>query len=307
MTEKRNIPELLAPAGDREAFLAAVAAGADAVYCGVTGQLNARRRAGGIVPGELAELCGLAHGRGVRVYVTMNVVVKQAELADAVEAAGRALAAGADALIIQDLGFLASVRQAFPEAEIHVSTQANVHDARGVLLCEELGASRVTLSRELPLTEIASIATETSAELEVFSHGAICPSYSGVCMLSSFLREGRSPNRGLCAQPCRLPFDLVGEAGVRLQPVARERALCTHDNCVIEDLAAMARAGVASLKLEGRMKPAAYVWAVTSAYRAALDALARGEEGVSPAVRRTLKRIFNRGLTDAYLRGVSDN
>lgn len=307
MTEKRNIPELLAPAGDREAFLAAVAAGADAVYCGVTGQLNARRRAGGIVPGELAELCGLAHGRGVRAYVTMNVVVKQTELAGAVEAAGRALAAGADALIIQDLGFLASVCQAFPEAEIHVSTQANVHDARGVLLCEELGASRVTLSRELPLTEIASIATETSAELEVFSHGAICPSYSGVCMLSSFLREGRSPNRGLCAQPCRLPFDLVGEAGVRLQPAARERALCTHDNCVIEDLAAMARAGVASLKLEGRMKPAAYVWAVTSAYRAALDALARGEEGVSPAVRRTLKRSFNRGLTDAYLRGVSDN
>lgn len=126
-------------------------------------------------------------------------------------------------------------------------------------------------------------------------------------MLSSFLREGRSPNRGLCAQPCRLPFDLVGEAGVRLQPAARERALCTHDNCVIEDLAAMARAGVASLKLEGRMKPAAYVWAVTSAYRAALDALARGEEGVSPAVRRTLKRSFNRGLTDAYLRGASDN
>lgn len=164
------------------------------------------------MPGELAELCGLAHGRGVRVYVTMNVVVKQAELAGAVEAAGRALAAGADALIIQDLGFLASVRQAFPEAEIHVSTQENVHDARGVLLCEELGASRVTLSRELPLTEIARIATETSAELEVFSHGAICPSYSGVCMLSSFLREGRSPNRGLCAQPCRLPFDLVDEA-----------------------------------------------------------------------------------------------
>lgn len=303
----QDIPELLAPAGDREAFLAAVAAGADAIYCGVTGQLNARRRAGGIAPAELAGLCELAHGHGVRVYVTMNVVVKQAEREDALAAARFVLGAGADALIIQDLGFIAAVRKTCPDAEIHVSTQANVHDARGVRLCEKLGAARVTLSRELPLQEIASIAAETSAELEVFSHGAICPSYSGVCMLSSFLRQGRSPNRGLCAQPCRLPFDLVGENGVRLQPASRERVLCTHDNCVIDDLAALAAAGVASLKLEGRMKPAAYVWAVTSAYRAALDALARGERDVPPAVRRTLKRSFNRGLTDAYLQGTSGN
>lgn len=303
----QDIPELLAPAGDREAFLAAVAAGADAIYCGVTGQLNARRRAGGIAPAELAGLCELAHGHGVRVYVTMNVVVKQAELEDALAAARFVLGAGADAIIIQDLGFIAAVREACPDAEIHVSTQANVHDARGVRLCEKLGAARVTLSRELPLQEIASIAAETSAELEVFSHGAICHSYSGVCMLSSFLRQGRSPNRGLCAQPCRLPFDLVGENGVRLQPASRERALCTHDNCVIDDLAALAAAGVASLKLEGRMKPAAYVWAVTSAYRAALDAIARGERDVPPAVRRTLKRSFNRGLTDAYLQGTSGN
>ena len=194
-----DIPELLAPAGDREAFLAAVAAGADAIYCGVTGELNARRRAGGIGPGELAGLCDFAHARGVRIYVTMNVVVKQAELAGAIAAAGRVLDAGADALIIQDLGFIAEVHRVLPAAEIHVSTQANVHDARGIRLCEQLGASRVTLSRELPLAEIAAIAAETNAELEVFSHGAICPSYSGVCMLSSFLREGRSPNRGLCA------------------------------------------------------------------------------------------------------------
>lgn len=302
----QDIPELLAPAGDREAFLAAVAAGADAIYCGVTGQLNARRRAGGIAPAELAGLCELAHGHGVRVYVAMNVVVKQAELEDALAAARFVFGAGADALIIQDLGFIAAVREACPDAEIHVSTQANVHDARGVRLCEKLGAARVTLSRELPLQEIASIAAETSAELEVFSHGAICPSYSGVCMLSSFLRQGRSPNRGLCAQPCRLPFDLVDEKGVRLQPALRERALCTHDNCVIDDLAALAAAGVASLKLEGRMKPAAYVWAVTSAYRAALDAIAGGAD-VPGFARARLKRTFNRGLTDAYLRGTSGN
>ncbi len=309
MSNHGNIPELLSPARDREAFLAAVAAGADAIYCGVTGGLNARRKAAGISPEELPGLCRLAHNHGVRVYVAMNIAVRQAELAGAVEAARSVLAAGADALIIQDLGFMAEVRREIPGAEIHVSTQANVHDARGVRLCERLGASRVTLSRELPLSEIAFIAAETSADLEVFSHGAICPSYSGVCMLSSFLREGRSPNRGLCAQPCRLPFDLVGEEGMRLQPRERERALCTHDNCVAEHVAELAGAGVASLKLEGRMKPAAYVWAVTSAYRAALDELAGGSAhaGLPFEPARMLKRVFNRGLTSAYLAGTSGN
>ena len=319
------MPELLAPARDREAFLAALAAGADAVYCGVAGGLNARRKAAGIGEEELPALCRLARDHGVRVYVTTNIVVKQVELAGAVEAAGRYLAAGVDALIIQDLGFLAEVRRAWPGAEIHVSTQANVHDARGVALCRELGASRVTLSRELPLGEILTIASaerrEAAArgvvpcELEVFAHGAICPSYSGLCMLSSFLREGRSPNRGLCAQPCRLPFDLVDERGARLQAAERERPLCTHDNCALPDVGALVASGVTSLKLEGRMKPAAYVHAVTSAYRRALDALreTRGDAvAPGPAApgltsRHLLKRSFNRGLTDAYLRGRSGN
>lgn len=307
MTCERNIPELLAPAGDRAAFLAAIAAGADAVYCGVAGTLNARRRAGGIAFDELASLCGLAHAHGARVYVAMNVAVAQDELGRAADDAARVLGAGADALIIQDWGFLCEVRNRLPRAEIHVSTQANVHDARGVALCEELGATRVTLSRELPLEEIAAIAAQTPLELEVFSHGAICPSYSGVCMLSSFLREGRSPNRGMCAQPCRLPFDLVDERGVRLQPPERERALCTRDNCVAADLHELSRAGVASLKLEGRMKPAPYVYAVTSAYRAALDALAEGREVDEAALRRRLKRSFNRGLVDCCLHGESGN
>lgn len=313
------MPELLAPARDREAFLAALAAGADAIYCGVTGGLNARRRAAGIGEDELAGLCSLAHAHGTRVYVTTNIVVKQAELAGAVEAAARYVAAGADALIIQDWGFLSLVRHELPGAEVHVSTQANVHDVRGVALCAELGAARVTLSRELSLAEITRIAAEEArrsaglgvapCELEVFAHGAICPSYSGLCMLSSFLREGRSPNRGLCAQPCRLPFDLVGREGVRLQPAERERPLCTHDTCAIDDVAALAQAGVASLKLEGRMKPAAYVHAVTSAWRARLDAIAAGTDTpeLDERCRCALKRSFNRGLTDAYLRGASGN
>ena len=332
-------PELLAPARDREAFLAAVAAGADAVYCGVTGGLNARRKAAGIAEEELGSLCAFAHERGVRVFVTANVVVKERELAGALEALRRYAEAGADAFIIQDWGLLVEARRLLPGVEIHVSTQANVHDARGVRLCEELGAERVTLSRELPLDEIAAIASSVRAraerlgtapcELEVFAHGAICPSYSGICMLSSFLREGRSPNRGLCAQPCRLPFDLVGEDGVRLQPAERERPLCTHDNCAIGDVRALAQAGAGSLKLEGRMKPADYVYAVTSAWRRALGgdaagaALGTADERVRRAlggdaagaalgtanerVRWALKRSFNRGFTDCYLHGTSGN
>lgn len=302
-------PELLAPARDREAFLEAIAAGADAIYCGIAGGLNARRKAAGIAEDELPDLCAFAHARRARVYVTANIVVKQGELAGAIEALGRYAAAGVDAFIIQDWGLLAEVRRALPGAEIHVSTQANVHDARGVALCARLGAARVTLSRELSLAEIGAIARAereraareggTPCELEVFAHGAICPSYSGVCMLSSFLREGRSPNRGLCAQPCRLPFDLVGEEGTRLQPLERERPLCTHDNCAIVDIPGLAAAGVASLKLEGRMKPATYVHAVVAAWRSGLDG--------AGLRRRDLKRSFNRGLTDAYLRGTSGN
>ncbi len=161
----------------------------------MTGILNARRRAGGISFDELASLCSLAHAHDARVYVTMNVVVAQDELAGAVDDAVRVLDAGADALIIQDWGFLVEVRRWLPGAEIHVSTQANVHDARGVSLCEELGASRVTLSRELPLEEIAAIAGRTSLELEVFSHRAICPA-----------TRGYACSRAFCAGPLSQPW-----------------------------------------------------------------------------------------------------
>lgn len=319
MTRNR-MPELLAPARDREAFLAALAAGADAIYCGISGALNARRKAAGIAPGELAELCATAHARGTRVYVTANVAIMQREMAQALTTLADMAAAGADAAIIQDWGLLAEVRQTLPELEVHVSTQANVHDARGARRCLELGATRVTLSRELSVAEIARIHREVpDIELEVFAHGSLCVSYSGICMLSSFLRQGRSPNRGLCAQPCRLPFDLVDEAGARLGDMRDERPLCMADNCAIDLVDELAEAGVASLKIEGRMKPAAYVHAVTSAWRDRLDRTgetrrtrsgtgsrhagnARAGGGTHPSDPR-LTRSFNRGFTDAYLRG----
>lgn len=303
-----SLPELLAPAGDRAAFLAAVAAGANAVYCGVSGSLNARRKARNIQMNELPELCAHAHGHGARVYVAANVVIRQEELVGALGLAAQVRSADADALICQDWGLMAELRKRVPELELHVSTQANVHDARGVRLARDLGASRVTLSRELSVGEIAEIHDAIpEVELEVFAHGSLCVCYSGLCTLSTFLRDGRSPNRGVCAQPCRLPFDLVDETGERLGDPVRERPLCMADNCAIDLLPQLVDAGVSSLKVEGRMKPAPYVHAVTSAYRREIDALAGVLDEPDGRARRRddLARSFNRGFTDAYLRGTA--
>ena len=298
-------PELLAPAGSKEALLAAVAAGADAVYCGVAGSLNARRKAQNIAPDELGPLVSLAHAHGTRVYVAANVAVEDDELPDALELARDVRGAGADAIICQDWGLMSLVRAHVPDLELHVSTQANVHDARGVRLAGELGASRVTLSRELSVSQIARIHAEVpDVELEVFAHGSLCVCYSGLCTLSTFLRDGRSPNRGVCAQPCRLPFDLVDDEGAKLQGARDERPLCMADVCAIDLVSGLAQAGVASLKIEGRMKPAPYVHAVTRAWRGELDALGSGRgDGGAGRRREDLRRSFNRGFTDVYLRG----
>ncbi len=299
--------ELLAPAGGPEPFNAALAAGADAIYCGLGNDFNARRGARNFDDESFAAACRRAHLAGTRVYVTVNVAVAESEMRRVLELVRRAWLLGADAFIIQDWGLLAEVRRTWPQIECHVSTQANVHDARGVAWCSELGVSRVTLSRELSLPEIARIAEE-GVELECFGHGALCFCYSGVCLMSS-LAGGRSANRGLCAQPCRLPYDLVDEDGALLTDEATTRPLCPKDYCTIDDLPELAAAGVGSLKVEGRMKAPDYVFSVVSAYRGALDALAEGE--CDPAARaaraRQLKRAFNRDFTDDYLRGRSGN
>jgi putative protease len=297
--------ELLAPAGGPEPFNAALAAGADAIYCGLGNDFNARRGARNFTDETFREACRRAHLVGVRVYVTLNVVVSTDELPRALELAHRAWVLGADALIIQDWGLLAEVRRTWPQIETHVSTQANVHDARGVAWCRDLGVSRVTLSRELSLPEIARISRE-GVELECFGHGALCFSYSGVCMMSS-LASGRSANRGLCAQPCRLPYDLVDEAGRVVSAPGRTRPLCPKDYCTMDDLAGMRDAGVGSLKVEGRMKAPDYVYSVVSAYRGAIEALAAGgEDDAADAMRhQQLRRAFNRDFTDSYLFGTS--
>ena len=299
-------PELLAPAGGPEPFYAALAAGADAIYCGM-GDFNARRKARNFTDESFEAACRAAHLAGARVYVTVNIVIKDAEMADALTLVQRCWKLGADAFIIQDWGLFFEVRHLMPQVETHISTQANIHDQRGATWCRAQGADRVTLSRELSVAEIAAIA-KAGIELEVFAHGAICFCYSGLCTLSSFTSGGRSANRGMCAQPCRLPYELVDEDGRTLGGPGRERALCPRDTCTVEMLDELLAAGAHALKLEGRMKAPDYVFSVVSAYRAQLDDILGGR-ATTPERRearyRQLKRCFNRDFTTESQRGRS--
>ena len=308
MTSSRTSnPELLAPAGGPEPFYAALAAGADAIYCGM-GSFNARRKANNFTDEAFQAACRAAHLVGSRVYVTVNVVIKDEEMREALALIDRCWQLGADAFIIQDWGLFFEVRRLMPEVETHISTQANIHDARGAAWCKAAGADRVTLSRELSVDEIAHIHDAVDIELEVFSHGAICFCYSGICLLSSFTSRGRSANRGMCAQPCRLPYELIDESGRSWSAAGRERALCPRDTCTVDMLPRLLDAGAHALKLEGRMKAPDYVHSIVSAYRAQLDdVLARRpiSSQVAEARYRQLKRCFNRDFTTEYQQGRS--
>lgn len=300
-------PELLAPAGGPEPFYAALAAGADAIYCGM-GSFNARRKADNFTDESFEAACRAAHLAGSRVYVTVNIVIKDEEMSEALSLVDRCWRLGADAFIIQDWGLFFEIRRIMPEVETHISTQANIHDARGTAWCKEAGADRVTLSRELSIDEIAIIHDAVDIELEVFSHGAICFCYSGVCLLSSFTSRGRSANRGMCAQPCRLPYDLIDETGRSWSKPGRERALCPRDTCTADKLPRLLDAGAHALKLEGRMKAPDYVHSIVSAYRAQLDDILAGREisdETAQARYRQLKRCFNRDFTSEYQEGRS--
>lgn len=300
-------PELLAPAGGPEPFYAALAAGADAIYCGM-GSFNARRKADNFTDESFEAACRAAHLAGSRVYVTVNIVIKDEEMSEALSLVDRCWRLGANAFIIQDWGLFFEIRRLMPEVETHISTQANIHDARGTAWCKEAGADRVTLSRELSIDEIAIIHDAVDIELEVFSHGAICFCYSGVCLLSSFTSRGRSANRGMCAQPCRLPYELIDETGRSWSKPGRERALCPRDTCTADMLPRLLDAGAHALKLEGRMKAPDYVHSIVSAYRAQLDDILAGHEisdETAQARYRQLKRCFNRDFTSEYQEGRS--
>lgn len=299
------LPELLAPAGGLDQMLAAIAAGTDAIYAGLGG-FNARVSAHGFTDDEFACGCAVAHAHGVRVYVTLNVFVFDDGLSDAVALGAHALELGADALIVADAGLACALRAAIPGVEIHLSTQAGVHSEGAVRLAAvELGVERVTTARELAVDEIAALCA-TGVPIEVFCHGAICIGYSGACEFSA-LRRGRSAMRGDCTQPCRLAYDLVDEAGESVVAVEGDRLLCPRDYLGIAHLPELVDAGVASLKIEGRMKNPDYVFNVVRVWRRALDMLRDGAWDLDAVeeLERELGRSFNRGFTDAYLRGRS--
>lgn len=299
------LPELLAPAGGLDQMLAAIAAGADAVYAGLDG-FNARVSAHGFSDDEFARGCAVAHAHGVRVYVTLNVFVFDDEFADAVALGAHAHALGADALIVADAGLACALRAAIPGVEIHLSTQAGAHSEGAVqLAAKELGVERVTTARELSVAEIETLCA-TGVPIEVFCHGAICIGYSGACEFSA-LRRGRSAMRGDCTQPCRLSYDLVDEEGQSVVAVEGDRLLCPRDYLGIAHLPELVAVGVASLKIEGRMKNPDYVFNVVRVWRRALNMLRDGtwDADAVPALERELGRSFNRGFTDAYLRGRS--
>ena len=306
---KTNQVELLAPAGNMAALHAAVAGGADAVYLGLE-TFNARRGADNFALETLREACDFAHLRGVSIYVTMNTIILPDEVGEALECVRQAYRAGADGFIVQDIGLAAEISRTLPEASLHLSTQMNTHNLAGVRAAARLGAERITLAREVSLDEIALLcaaAAEEGMEVEVFAHGALCVCYSGQCFMSSMI-GGRSANRGMCAQACRLPYELQNKALQKSLPSPGDHSLSPQDLCTVDRVDDLVAAGVASLKIEGRMKSPEYVFAVTSVYRKALDAaLAKENAAITDADRDRLTDAFSRGFTTAYLDGKRGN
>ncbi len=302
MSRNKTGIELLAPAGSREALTAAVENGADAVYL-AGARFGARAYAENFDEDGLREAVRYAHLRNVAVHVTVNTVVDDEEFPALADYLRFLEDAGADAVLVQDLGAARLAAKVAPGLPLHASTQMTVHSLDGVHALEELGFSRVVLSREMSLAEIRKICAESRAEIEVFAHGALCVCYSGQCLMSSII-GGRSGNRGRCAQPCRLPYELVDEEGREVTGGnAGKFLLSPRDLKTIELLPELIDAGVASLKLEGRMKRPEYVAVAVSAYRGAVDRVLAGvsEEAAAREADRRLTQIFNRDFTTAYL------
>ena len=282
--------ELLAPAGSMEALRAAVCNGADAVYLGAD-TFNARINARNFSAADLQEAVVYCHVRGVKVHLTLNTLVLDREMPRAAELIRLAASCGVDAFIVQDLGVVSLCRQLAPDVPIHASTQMSIHSLEGVMEAAALGCSRVVLARELPAEEIAHICKKSPVEIEVFVHGALCMCYSGQCYLSSVIGR-RSGNRGQCAQPCRLPYGYGRFESTRYP-------LSLKDNCLAGELDELRRMGVASIKIEGRMKRPEYVAIVTRAYRTVLNG---GK--LTPSDLQELETAFSRqGFTDGYFRG----
>lgn len=297
----RPIPELLSPAGSLDAVRAAVANGADAVYLGAQ-RFNARDEGAQLTLDELGEACRIAHSRGRRIYLTLNVLVKPSELSDALDFLGEAVDRGIDAVIVQDLGLIRLIRQIYPELEIHGSTQMTVHDESGAAVLEELGVKRVVLARENTIEDLRAIRQRVpDLGLETFIHGALCISYSGQCFMSGMISE-RSANRGSCAQSCRKDYVLKDAATE--EELDRGYLISTKDLAAYEHLPAIAELGIVCLKVEGRKKRPEYVATVTHGYRQFLDRLAGGLTSPPPPSEiEPLVQIYSRGFTGGMYGG----
>lgn len=282
--------ELLSPAGSPEAVIAAVQNGADAIYMGL-GNFNARRGAKNFTDEEFERSLRYCRIRGCKVYVTLNTLVNDREIAQAVESARLASQLGADGIIIQDLGLAYAIRQALPDIPLHASTQMSIHNLAGVEAAAEMGMTRAVLARELSLEQIKFITQHASIETEVFVHGALCFCQSGQCYMSALIGR-RSGNRGMCAQPCRMQYSLGGRMD--------DYPMSLKDNCLVDRLRELEDAGVACLKIEGRMKRPEYTAIVTKIYSKAL----KEHRQPSDEEMETLEKAFSRqGFTQGYFNG----
>ena len=282
--------ELLAPAGDFECLKAAVQNGADAVYFGAN-SFSARAFASNFDDDTLKKAINYAKIRGVKTNLTLNTLIKNDEMYNAIALAKKAYEYGIDAIIVQDLGLARYMIKNFPGLAVHASTQMSVHNLEGILTLQNMGFSRVVLSRELSIQEIEHICKNSNVEIEAFVHGALCISYSGQCLFSSMV-GGRSGNRGKCAQPCRLPYELLENDTT----IDKGYLLSPRDLCGLEYLPQLVKAGVTCLKIEGRMKTPEYVATVTRIYRKYLDlAMSKNDFKIDEKDKKDLLQVFNRG------------
>lgn len=291
-------PELLAPVGSKESLIAAINAGCDAVY--LSGYMfGARKFAPNFSDEELKEAITICHIYGVKVYVTVNTLIKENEVSTFLNYIDFLHQNNVDAVIMQDLGMIDLVRQTYPNLEIHASTQLHIHNLEGVKFCEELGIKRVVLARETNIELIKKIREKTNIELEVFVHGALCVSYSGQCLMSSLI-GGRSGNRGACAGTCRLPYTLLNAQGKKINN--DDYVLSMKDLCTLENIKDLIESGVDSFKIEGRMKRPEYVYLVVTLYRKAIDSyFENGKVIIDESNLKELKKVFNRKFTKGFL------
>jgi putative protease len=299
-------PEILAPVGDEEALLAAIRGGADAVYLGV-GEFNARQGAKNFTLDDLDSSVKLAHSHGILVYLALNIPIKQKELQHALEIVDRAYATGIDAIIFQDLGLLRLLKEIYPDLQLHASTQMTVHNKGGVDYLADLGAKRVIVSRELTAAEVKDIVDNSNTEIEVFVHGALCYSYSGKCLFSSFL-HGRSANRGACAQPCRRRYRfVVNGREIDEKNVGGSYPISCAELSTLTGLEEIVKTGVVSLKIEGRMKKPEYVTASAAAYKSVVEEICGPGENPTKeeleSKETELAKLFYRGFTKGFILG----